>query len=57
MVDVSMEESFEADPVDPEEEQMKMCYISCTGEYFTKIRGPPPSGKKSASWQKLVEKS
>ena len=28
-----------------------------TGEYFTKIRGPPPSGKKSTCWQKLSEKS
>ena len=28
-----------------------------TGEYFTKIRGPPPSGKKSTCWQKLSENS
>ena len=28
-----------------------------TGEYFTRIRGAPPSGKKSTCWQKLSEKS
>ena len=32
-------------------------YVGGTGEYFTKILGPPPSGKKSASWQKVSEKS
>ena len=30
---------------------------NCTGEYFTKIRGRPPCGKKSTCWQKLSEKS
>ena len=31
------------------------CQHLSTGEYFTKIRGPPPSGKKSTCWQKLSE--
>ena len=51
---------FKSPPLSPEDgefvKQNLVVTLLYTGEYFTKIR-PPPSGKKSASWQKLSEKS
>ena len=49
--------SFSQLPIGQNSKVRSVLESSDTGEYFTKIRGPPPSGKKSTCWQKLSENS